>query len=213
MPAPYPVSLAVDGRRCLVVGGGRVAARKVAGLLASGARVHVVATAVTEAVRSLAGAVEPPGALEWEERPYRAGEVAGFHLAVAATDREEVNRQVRRDGEEAGVWVNRADDAADSSFTLPAVLRRGDLVVTVATGGRSPALSAWLLDRLEREIGPEYEVLLDVVAAERAARLADGRRVAPSDWLKALDSGMLDLIRSGQVTEARERLQACLSSS
>ena len=213
MSEPYPVNLAVAGRRCLVVGGGRVAARKVAGLLACGARVHVVAPEVGEPLRSLGAAAAEPAALSWEERAYRPGEVAGFDLAVAATDRPEVNAGVRRDGEAAGVWVNRADDAGDSSFTVPAVLRRGALVVTVATSGRSPAVAAWLLDHLEREIGPEYAILLDVVASEREARQAAGRPVEASDWQKALDSDMLDLIRSGQVSKARERLQACLSSS
>jgi len=206
LPPLYPVNLVVEGRPCLVVGGGPVAARKAEGLVACGARVHVVAENVGPEVRALAG-------VTWEERPYEGGEVAGYRLAVAATDSDVVNDAVFRDGEEIGVWVNSADDPAHCSYTLPAVVRRGALTVTVSTGGRSPALAAWLKGRLAAEIGPEYEVLLDLLSTEREAARAQGRSTEELDWQKALDSDMLDLIRTGKVDHARERLQACLSSS
>ena len=211
----YPVNLVLTGRRCLVVGGGRVAARKAEGLLACGATVHVVAPVVGDEVRALAGTAgsPPDGALTWEERPYRPGEVAGYRLAVAATDDPEVNRAVFADGEAAGVWVNSADDPANCSFTLPAVVRRGPVMVTVSTGGQSPALATWLKARVAAEIGPEYEVLVSLLAAEREAIQASGRSTEEVDWHKALDSDMLALIRAGNVRRAKERLQACLSSS
>ena len=207
MDAPlYPVNLIVAGRRCLVVGGGRVAARKAAGLTAAGADVHVVAPQVGEEVRELAG-------VTCEERSYRAGEAAGYRLVIAATDDPTVNAQVFLDGEAAGVWVNSADDPANCSFTLPAVVRRGALTVAVATGGFSPALASWLRQRLEAEIGSEYETLLDLLSAERLRIHAEGGSTEEVDWQKALDSDMLALIRAGNVQQARERLQACLSSS
>ena len=202
----YPVNLVVEGRPCLVVGGGRVAARKVEGLRACGAVVHVVAPAVCEEIRSLAG-------VTFEARPYRTTDLAGRRLVVCATSDPEVNHRVFLDAEGAGIWVNGADDPENCSFTLPAVLRRGDLVVTVATGGRSPAVASWLKRRLEQEIGPEFEVLLDIVAAERDAIRAEGRSTEGLDWNKALDSDMLGLIRTGDLTHARERLHTCLSSS
>ena len=204
----YPVNLVLSGRRCLVVGGGRVAARKVEGLLACGAKVHVVAPAVGEDVRALAGA-----SLTWEQRAYRPGEVTGYRLAVAATDDHDVNRAVFDDGEAAGVWTNAADDPAHCSFTLPAVVRRGPVMVAVSTGGHSPALATWLRSRVAEEVGPEYEVLAGLLAAEREAIQASGRSTEDIDWHKALDSDMLALIRAGEVRQAKERLQACLSSS
>jgi precorrin-2 dehydrogenase/sirohydrochlorin ferrochelatase len=203
----YPVNLVLAGRRCLVVGGGHVAARKAAGLRACGAHVHVVATRVGPEVRALDG-------VTWEERPYRTGEVAeGWRLAVAATDDAAVNAEVFRDGEAAGVWVNSADDPASSSFTLPSVVRRGPVMVAISTGGRSPALATWLKRQVEAWLGPEYEVLVDLLSDEREALRDAGRSTEGFDWQKALDSDMLELIRAGKVQEARERLQACLSSS
>lgn len=204
-PPAYPVNLVVEGRRCLVVGGGRIAARKVQGLLACGAEVHVVAPRIDAAVRALP--------VSCEERPYRRGEVAGYRLVIAATDDHDVNAAVYEDGEAAGVWVNAADDPRSCSFTLPSVVRRGALTVAVSTGGRTPALAAWLRSRLEVELGPEYEVLVDLLAAEREALREQGRSTEGLAWQKALESDMLTLIKAGQVQQARERLQACLSSS
>ena len=201
----YPVNLVVEGRPCLVVGGGAAAARKAAALLACGAEVHVVAEEIGPEVRALP--------VTWEERSYSLGEVSGYRFAVAATGSPAVNATVYEDGEAAGVWVNSADDPAHCSATLPAILRRGSLTVTVSTGGRSPAVASWLKERLAAEVGPEYEVLVDLVAAEREAVRADGRSTEGLNWRKALDSDMLDLIKSGHLADARERLKACLSSS
>ena len=205
-PGQYPVNLVLEGRRCLVVGGGVIALRKVEGLLACGADVTVVAPSVDERLRTVPGVTV-------EERPYRRGDVAGYRLAIAATDSSEVNAAVYADGEDAGVWVNGADDPAHCSFTLPSVLRRGPLMVTVSTGGRSPALARWLRQRLEHEIGPEFEILLDLLSSERDHLRAEGRSTEGPGWQNALDSDMLGLIRNGDLTSARETLHACLSSS
>ena len=207
MSAPsYPVNLVVDGRACLVVGGGTVAARKVDGLRTCGARVHVIAPEICDEIRGWSD-------VTFEQRPYRPGDLAGYWLVVAATDDRRVNGAVYREGEGSHVWVNGADDPEHCSFTLPSVLRRGSLVVSVSTSGRSPALSGWLRRRLEAEIGPEYENLLELLSSEREVLRAEGRSTEGLDWQKALDSEMLDLIRTGDMTSARERLQTCLSSS
>jgi siroheme synthase-like protein len=201
----YPVNLILDGRRCLVVGGGSVARRKAEGLAACGAEVTVVAPEVDE---DLAGAV-----LAVERRAYRRGEARHYRLVIAATDDPAVNRAVSEDAEAAGVWVNVADDPERCTFTLPSVFRRGPIAVAVSTGGHSPALAAWIRRRLEEELGQEYVVLLELLSEERASIRASGRSTEGLDWLSALDSNMLELIRSGQIGKARERLQACLSSS
>jgi siroheme synthase (precorrin-2 oxidase/ferrochelatase) len=93
------------------------------------------------------------------------------------------------------------------------VVRQGDLVVTIGTGGRSPALAAYLKERLATELGPEYATLLDLLSEAREALRASGRSSEDADWRRALDSGMLELVRGGRTAEAKELLQACLSSS
>jgi precorrin-2 dehydrogenase / sirohydrochlorin ferrochelatase len=202
----YPVNLVLDGRSCLVVGGGRIALRKVEGLLACGARVTVVAPDVDPALHGLPGVTVV-------ERAWQPDDLQGMWLVIAATDDPAVNGAVYAEGQRSGVWVNGADDPANCSFTLPSVVRRGDLQVTVSTGGRSPALATWLRRRLEGEIGPEYAVLLDLLATEREGLKAAGRSTEGLDWQSALDSDMLGLIRNGDLAHARERLQTCLSSS
>ena len=208
MPATalYPVNLILDERPCLVVGGGSVAARKVEGLRACGASVDVVAPDVSDEIRGWSD-------VRVQQRPYRSDDVDGHRLVIAATDSKDVNRAVFLDCEEAGVWVCGADDPENCSFTLPSVVRRGSLLITVSTGGRSPAVARWLRKQLEDSIGPEYETLLELVADQRAAVKAEGRSPADLDWQKALDSDMLALIRTGDLASAKERLRTCLSSS
>jgi len=199
----YPVNLVVAGKPCLVVGGGQVAKRKVEGPLACGADVTVVAPSIDPAIE----------ATSKQERAYEPGEAARYRLVIAATDDPAVNRMVFEDADRAGVWINSADEPDNCTFTLPSVVRQGDVMVTVSTGGRSPALSAWLKKRLEEQIGPEYTTLLQLLSEERAAIKSEGRSTDGLDWMSALDSNMLELIRAGRIGQARERLQACLSSS
>jgi precorrin-2 dehydrogenase/sirohydrochlorin ferrochelatase len=201
----YPVNLVLAGRRCLVVGGGRVAARKVEGLLAVGARVEVVALSVGEEIRA--------GGASWSERPYRVADLDGAWLVITATDDPAVNRQVKADGDAAGVWVNAADDPANCSFTLPAVVRQGPVTVTVATGGHSPALARWLKEHVQSEMGPEVATFAVLLSEVRDRIRASGRSTEAVDWRPVLDWSMLELIRAGRAAEVRERLEACLLSS
>jgi precorrin-2 dehydrogenase/sirohydrochlorin ferrochelatase len=202
----YPVSLRLAGERCLVVGGGPVAVSKVAGLREAGAVIDRVAPDIAPALRGLPDVTV-------HERRYETTDIAGHRLVVTATDDPTVNRQVFLDAEAAGVLVNSADDPQNCRFTLMSRFRRGALLVTVSTDGRSPAVSAWLRRRIEAEIGEEYATLVDVAADVRSAILASGRSSEGLGWKSALDSGILELIREGRVTEAKERLETCLLSS
>ncbi len=205
----YPVNLLVAGRRCVVVGGGRIAARKIAALLEAGAVVHVVAPELSPEVRAWQAA----GALTADERAFRPDDLDGAWLATTATPDPTVNRAVFDAGEERRIFVNAADDPEHCSFTLMSVVRQGDLVVTIGTGGRSPALATYLKDHVASEMGPEWGVLLDLLSEERERLRAAGTSSETLDWRRALDSGMLDLIRTGRVAQAKELLRACLSSS
>ena len=201
----YPVNLVLEGRPVLVVGGGAVAVGKVTGLLEAGAVVTVIAPEVRDEITDLGVAVH--------RRRYEPGDVEGYRLVVAAVDDPAVAQAVHDDAEAAGILVNSADDPARCTFTLPSRFRRGDLLVAVSTGGRSPAQAAWLRRRLEAEIGPEYEQLLELLAAERDAMRARGEPTEVPGWRTALESGMLERLRDGDVAGAQELLRTCLSSS
>lgn len=202
----YPVNLVLTGRRCLVVGGGSVAARKVRGLLAAGAVVHVVAPEITEEIRGLTG-------VTLDERPYESHDLEGVWLVVAATGDPEVNATVRKDADAAHTWLNAADDPASCSFTLPAVTRRGPVTVAVSTAGHSPALAKWIKGQVEDLIGPEFATLATLVGEVREQLQAAGRSTEQVDWRPAFESDMLDAVRAGDLARVRERLEACLSSS
>jgi siroheme synthase-like protein len=201
-----PVNLIVRDRRVVVVGGGRIAARKIEPLLELGARVVVVAPAVGPEVRGWADA----GRCELVEREFRAGDLDGAWFALTATDDPAVNAAVYAAGEAGRVWVNSADDPANCSFTMMSVIRRADLVVAVGTGGRSPALAAHLRRFLTKELGPEYETLLELLSEAREGLRASGRSSEDADWQRAFDSGIVDLVRAGRVADAKELLNSCL---
>ncbi|HVW35278.1 MAG TPA: bifunctional precorrin-2 dehydrogenase/sirohydrochlorin ferrochelatase [Acidimicrobiia bacterium] len=199
----YPVSLVLEGRRVLVVGGGAVATRRLGALFETGAAVEVVAPAVTAEIAAWAA----EGRLRLLRRPFEAGDVAGAWLCVAATDDPAVNRSVAVAAEAERCFVSAAGDGPASSARAMSVLRRGDLELAVGTSGRAPAVAAWVRRQLATVVGQEFEVLVDLVE--------EVRRQAPpgANWPAALDSGILGSIRAGRLDEAREGLQACLSSS
>ncbi|HTW99107.1 MAG TPA: bifunctional precorrin-2 dehydrogenase/sirohydrochlorin ferrochelatase [Acidimicrobiales bacterium] len=206
----YPVGLVLAGRAALVVGGGRPAARKVPGLLACGASVTVVAPRIDQEIAELEAAqatapapATPPGSrLELQRRPYRAGEVAGYALAIAATGSAEVDGAVFADGEAAGVLVNAADDAAHSSFVLPALWRRGAVSVAVSTDGTSPALAVWLRDRIAALLDPSIEELAQLLAATRRRIRAAGRSSEGLAWPALIDD-LAALLAAGSAPAAR----------
>ena len=201
----YPVNLVLKGKDCLVVGGGAVAARKVEGLLAAGAAVRVVATAVGDELRALG--------VPYAERPYAAGDLDGCWLVITATGDPAVNAAVARQADAARVWVNAADDPPSCTFTLPAVFRQGPLSVAVATGGFSPTLAGFLKQYLSEQVGAEWASFAVLLSAARERMQAEGRSTEEPDWREVVSWDMLDLIRSGHLDLAKERIEAWLSSS
>jgi siroheme synthase-like protein len=202
----WPVNLLVRGRRVVVVGAGAVAARKVASLLDLGADVLVIAPEIGAEVRAFAD----QGRCAVQVKKFEPADLDGAWLAVTATPDASVNRAVKEAGDARLCFVNSADDPENCSFTLMSTVRRSDLVVAIGTGGRSPALAAWLRRRIEAELGPELEVLLDLLAEARAEVKAAGRATEDLDWQRAFDEGILVLVREGRVAEARELLRSCL---
>lgn len=199
----YPVCVDMGGRRCLVIGGGPVAERKIGGLLGAGADITVVSLMVTTRVNDWAVI----GRLHLIRRGYVTGDLVGHSLAFVATDDEAVNANVARDARAVGVLVNAADDPAHCDFILPAVLRRGALSVAVSTDGVSPALARALRDELDAYLAREdYGALVSIMAEARRALRARGMRAPWQRWRGAMDSELRGLVAAGRLTDARAHL-------
>jgi precorrin-2 dehydrogenase/sirohydrochlorin ferrochelatase len=204
----YLVNLVLDGRPVVVVGGGEVAARKVADLLAAKASVTVVALEPCEKIRALASERRLRG--EW--RAYRAGDLEGAFLAIAALDDDAVNAEVAREASARGVLVNVVDRPALCTFTVPATMHRGDLTVAVATEGRSPALAGVLREEIEERYGAEYAELVRLFGELRTRMIAldwDGYHIR--EMLAQLyRGGIVERIATGDQARLKEFLASHL---
>jgi precorrin-2 dehydrogenase / sirohydrochlorin ferrochelatase len=160
----YPIFLNLDGKRCVVVGGGAVANRKARKLLQARAEVVAISPEVKPELESVA--------TEVHRRPYREGDLEGASLVFAATNRREVNAAVTREARGRGIPVNVADEPSEGDFALPSVLRRGQLQVAVSTGGASPTLARRVRNELESAFDSEWAGVVEALG--RARR--NGRR-------------------------------------
>ncbi|MFZ9630228.1 MAG: precorrin-2 dehydrogenase/sirohydrochlorin ferrochelatase family protein [Ilumatobacteraceae bacterium] len=174
MVVQYPVNLELAGRPCLLVGAGRIALRKAEHLLACGAALTVVAPEVDGGFAGLRATVV--------QRPWQPDDLDGMRLVVTATGDPAVDQQVFDAAEARGIWVNSADDPARCTFTLPAVVRRGPVMVTASTGGASPALASWLRSRLDALLADEFADGAAELATMRAEVHARGERTEDLDW-------------------------------
>ena len=205
MTAFYPAFLDLRGRRVVVVGGGAVAEQKVRGLLAAGARVTVVSPETTPGLSDFGA----QASVEIRRRPYRAGDLSGARLAIAATDDRGANAAIWAEAEQQGVLLNAVDDVDHCSFIAPAIHREGDITVAVSTGGKSPALAARLRDRIGRLIGRAEARLCELLGELRpdlAERVPDAR-ARTALWYRIVDSDAIEFIRRGDTAGARRRVQ------
>ncbi len=200
----YPICLDISGKRCVVVGGGNVAERKVRRLLACGARVEVVGKTLTSVLTAWKG----QGKIVHLEGGYEDSFLAGAALVIGATDSEGVNGRIAADARKRGIPVNIVDNPALCDFILPSVVERGDLLIAVSTGGKSPALAAKLREELEEVYGPEYAVLVEILGDLRERVIAVGgpsaenrERFAAVVW-----SDILDQIRRKEWSKVKETI-------
>jgi len=204
--ALYPVFLDLDGRQCVVVGGGVVAERRILSLLEAGARVTVVSPGLTAALGDLATARR----IRHVARPYQPGDLAEAVLVFTSADDEGVTPAVAREARDRGLWLNAADDPGHCSFYLPGIVHRGVLTVAVGSGGTSPALTRAMREHLDGTLGREWAALGELAATARRELHAAGRSVHAEAWRRALGSDVRALLSEGRVDEARRRLRARL---
>lgn len=192
----------------MVVGGGRVAERKVGGILAASGRIRLVSPEITPGLATLAGS----GSIEWREKAYRREDLEGALLVFAATNRADVQQAIREDAQAAGLLINVADAPEWCDFQVPATIRRGDLTLSVSTNGRSPAVAAMVRRRLDREFGEEYGLLTALAALLRDQALAEEGDSEQTKILfqKILHDDIVDWLRARRWETIRQHLESVL---
>jgi siroheme synthase-like protein len=197
----YPIVLNIQGRKCLVVGGGKVALRKVKALLEHGANVEVVSPVFCPELNHLA----TDGTIRAIQRDYKSEDLQHAFIAIAATDDAKTNERVAAEARRREVLTNVVDDPKNSDFIVPSYFERGDVIITVSTSGRSPALARKIRSELERNFKAEYEQLA-IVADEVRSKLKQQGITASSDaWQQVLGlNSLIELLRQGKSQEAKE---------
>jgi siroheme synthase-like protein len=216
----YPAYLDLTEKRCVVIGAGVVAERKVTQLLASDAQVMLVSPTATDEIQRLAS----EGKVRWIKREYVGGDLAGATLAIAATDDEQVNRQVHAEAQREKVLLNVVDVTPLCGFIAPSVVERGPVTVAISTSGSSPALARKLRELMNGDQDPphnethdgaycrclEWADAADVLTSARADVRSQGASVPPEAWQQAMTAELLDLIEAGKTEEAKDRLLSAL---
>jgi precorrin-2 dehydrogenase/sirohydrochlorin ferrochelatase len=204
----YPVHLDIKNRNCLIVGGGAVGTRKVNTLLECGAHVSVVSPDPTPQLTRLAS----KKSITLKKRAYRSDDLTGMFLVIGATDDETLNRQVSKDAERAHILCNIADRPEVCNFILPSIVRRGDLVITISTSGKSPALAKNLRQKLETQFGREYADFLLLMGAIRQKLLnqAHEPEAHKAVFNQLIDSSLIELMQAGKKDEINSLLHKIL---
>ncbi|WP_258187132.1 precorrin-2 dehydrogenase/sirohydrochlorin ferrochelatase family protein [Candidatus Hakubella thermalkaliphila] len=204
----YPINLNITHKSCLVIGGGKVAQRKVEGLVESQASVTVISPSTTRALDTLAA----QGLIRTIRREYRQGDLEGAFLVISATDDEEINQAVFAEASEKGILVNVVDQPELCNFIVPSVVRRGDLVISISTSGKCPALAKRVRKQIEKQYGPEYQeyLLLLSQAREKIKARYEMEQERGKALERVMDSGILELIRVGKKDLAEETIERCI---
>ncbi|WP_423824153.1 siroheme synthase CysG [Salinisphaera sp. SPP-AMP-43] len=206
-PATYPIALRLAGRCVLVAGGGRVAARRIARLRHAGAQVRVIAPEIDDRLRE--DLVQ--GGIEWLCRRVEPADVAGVALCFAATDDPQVNAELAAAARAQGVPVQRADDAEDSDFLVPALVDRGPLQITVSSDAAAPSLTRRLRGHLETLVPRAYGDLAALAGEFRGqVRQRLPRSARPAFWSRVFDGPVAEHVFAGHLAQARSELQAAL---
>jgi len=189
----FPVFLDVRRKKCVVIGGGQVAFRKIRTLLDCGASVTVISPVLHPDLSELAN----KKSIQVIRRSYKSRDLKGAFIVIAATGTKETNRKVAKEAGRVGALVNVVDDPEPSDFIVPSLLRRGDLTIAISTGGMSPALARKIRTRLEESFGEEYALLVSLVEEVRSTLRREGMRIDTEKWQDALDLDLLTRLLRG----------------
>ena len=198
----YPVYIQLLEQPCTVIGGGKIAEGKVEGLLTAEANVTVISPNLTLRLHELAEEKQ----ITYLARTYQPGDLTGAFMVICATDQAEINHQVWQEALANRQLVDVVDDTPRCNFIAPSILRKGDLTIAISTSGKAPALAVRLKERLQRELGSEYERFLELAGElrEPLARNVPDFETRKALWYELVDSEILDALARGDETSARE---------
>ena len=198
----YPVFLDIRDKKCVIVGGGEVAARKAERLLDCGAKVFVISPKLSPALAAL----KEKKIINHIAAQYSGDLINGAALVIGATDDEKTNAAISLDARRQGIPVNIVDDPQKCDFILPSLVQRGDLAITIGTGGKSPALARHLREELEAQYGKEYETLLNILGNLRI-KMVKNEGIG-KDWFESLlAEGILDSIKEKNKEKVKKTVQ------
>ncbi len=203
----YPVALGLEGKHCLVVGGGTLATEKVEGLLLAGAVITVISPAPSPTLAYLAEGHE----ITLRRRPYGIHDLAGVYLAYGATEDRAQNARVAADARRAGILVNAVDDIPNCDFFAMALVRRGDLQIAISTNGRSPAFARWVREYLDAWLPRAFGSVLDALADVRRDVRAQGAVPPYERWQAAIGEEVFSHLPRGRAHGMRDRIYAAVS--
>lgn len=200
----YPIYVSLKEQPCVVIGGGKIAEGKVNGLLEAGANVTVISPDLTPRLREMADAKR----IVHIARVYQHGDLAGAFMVICATNQADVNHQVWEEASANRQLVNVADDTPHCNFIVPAILRNGDLIVAISTGGKAPALAARLKERLQNQLGDEYARFLELAGElrEPLARRVPDMEARKKIWYQLVDSNVMELLAQGDEAAALDTI-------
>lgn len=206
----YPVNLILDDKPCVVLGGGHVALRKVEGLLEAKAKITIISPEIVAELSELV----MDKRITWIKRCYEQGDLANYYLAICAIGNEEINKQVQKEANANKVILNVVDRLEYCDFALPAKIRRGDLLVTFSTNGKSPALAKYLRCKMESEFDDTYAKWLDKLVELRKEAIAklptsDDREIF---WRSALSDEVMNLVKAKEYNKAEGIIKDAINS-
>ena len=198
----YPVYIQMREQPCIVIGGGKIAEGKIDGLLAVEAKVTVISPDLTPHLHDLV----KQNLITYIPRTYQHGDLTDALLVICATDQAEINHQVWQEASANHQLVNVVDDTPRCNFIAASILRKGDLTIAISTAGKAPALAVRLKERLQRELGPEYERFLELAGElrEPIAKHVPDFETRKALWYQLVDSEILDVLARGDEVTAKE---------
>ncbi|MBR6014035.1 MAG: bifunctional precorrin-2 dehydrogenase/sirohydrochlorin ferrochelatase [Selenomonadaceae bacterium] len=200
----YPINLNVENKKCVVVGGGKIALEKILGLIEAGAKIEVIAPKFCEEVEELAAQKK----INLIREKYSAEKISDGIILIAATNDFKLNQKILSDGREKNFLVNIVD-SFDGDFTVPSRIRRGDFLLAISTGGKSPGFSRFVRQMLEKDFDENFAEGVKIISKYRQ----DVKKILPTFeerikfWREVLTEEVWEMLKVGKISELEERIQ------